>query len=107
MLSTLRSGRSVCSWTSVTKLSKFQPRFVCPHTNFGRVSLTGRRGGQQILKRYAANEAKTTVRAVPVESTRAGLTGTTHAHSDRSCYYSIKLCLIRCSYSADSGTVQR
>ena len=78
MLSTLRSGRSVCSWASVTKLSKFQPRLVCVH-NFGRVSSTGRRAGQQILKRYSANEAKTTVRAVPVESTRAGLTGI-HIH---------------------------
>ena len=79
MLSTLRSGRGICSWASATKLSKFQPQLVRTHTNFGRVLLTGqagRRGCQQILKRYSANEAKTTVRAIPVESTRAGLTGT-------------------------------
>ena len=86
MLSTLRSGRSVFSWASVTKLSKFQPRLVCTYTNIGRVSLTGRagrRGGQQLLKRYSANEAKTTVRAIPVESTRAGLTGThMYIHTD-------------------------
>lgn len=62
MFSTLRAGRGVCSWA---KLSV-------------RVSLTGqagRRGGQQILKRFSANEAKTTVRGIPVESTRTGLTG--------------------------------
>ena len=83
MLSALRPGRGICSWTSVTKLSKLQPQLVHTHTNFVSVSLTnqaGRRGGQQILKRYSANEAKTTVRGIPVESTRAGLTGTVHTH---------------------------
>lgn len=79
MLSTLRPGRGVCSWASVRKLSKFQPQLVRTHANLVRVSLTGqagRRSGQQIFKRYSANEAKTTVRGIPVESTRAGLTGT-------------------------------
>ena len=75
MLSTLRSGKGVCNWTSITK---FKPRMVCAHTNSGRTLFTGqvgRRGAQQVLKRYSANEAKTTVRAMPVETTRAGLTG--------------------------------
>ena len=81
MLSTLCVGRSACNWTSVTRLSKFQPQLVHvrTHTNFGRTLLTGqtsRRVGQLLLKRCAANEAKTTVRAVPVESARVGLSGT-------------------------------
>ena len=76
MFSTLRAGRGVCSWA---KLSKFQPQLIRTHTNLVRVSLTGRagrQGGQRILKRFSANEAKTTVRGIPVESTRTGLTGT-------------------------------
>jgi hypothetical protein len=82
MLSTLRTGSGVCSWASVTKLSrlsKLQPQLVRTHTNVLRVSFTGqagRRAGQQIFKRYSANEAKATVRGIPVESTRVGLTGT-------------------------------
>ena len=74
MLSTLRAGKNVCSWTSTTK--QFRLHFVSgrAYATSGRTAFRGG-GSRQILRRYSSNEAKATVRAIPVESTRAGLTG--------------------------------
>ena len=76
MLSTLRAGKNICSWGATAK--QFHPRFV-----FGRDRATARtlfnghvvgRVSQQGWKRCSSNEAKATVRAIPVESARAGWT---------------------------------
>ena len=74
MLSTLRSGRSIGGSVLATKL-----QLVRAHAPSGRTlsgGQVGRRIGRQSWKRCSSNETKTFVRAIPVESTRTGLTGT-------------------------------
>ena len=76
MLSTLRAGKNVFSLNTSTKQSGLHFLFRRPS---GRSAFSGhayRFGSRrQVVKRYSSNEAKTTVRAIPVESTRAGFTG--------------------------------
>ena len=73
MLSTLRAGRSIGGNGSATKLQLVRTYATSGRTQFG--GQVGRRVGQQAWKRCSSNETKTFVRAIPVESTRTGLTG--------------------------------
>ena len=73
MLSTLRAGRSIGGSVSATKLQLVRAHAPSRKTVFG--GQVGRRIGQQSWKRCSSNETKTFFRAIPVESTRTGLTG--------------------------------
>ena len=64
----------MCRWGGSTQPWMVPARGAPKRALF--VGQAGRVGAREAVKRYSTNEAKASVRAIPVETARARLTGT-------------------------------